>query len=69
MISLLSITVLSEAISCIFIFYCLDQQFRKLNFGAVNRVPGDLRGLFNEIENEGNNVDADRFFRDSKQIA
>ena len=46
LISLLTITVLSEALSCVFIFYCLDERFRKLNYGAVNRVPGDLRGLF-----------------------
>jgi hypothetical protein len=45
-ISLLTITILSEALSCVFIFYCLNQQFRRLNYGSVNRVPQELQSLF-----------------------
>jgi hypothetical protein len=40
LISMLTITLLSEALSCVFIFYCLDEIFRRYNFGIVNRVPG-----------------------------
>lgn len=46
LISLLTITILSEALSCVFIFYCLNQQFRRLSYGAVNRVPEQLQNLF-----------------------
>lgn len=50
MISLLTITILSQTLSCVFIFYCLNQQFRRLNYGSVNRVPQQLQGLFSQIE-------------------
>ena len=52
-ISLLTITVLSQTLSCVFIFYCLNQQFRRLNYGSVNRVPQQLQGLFSQIEEQG----------------
>ncbi len=51
-----------------FIFYCLDERFKHFNYGAVNRVPGDLRGLFNEIESEGKHANTESLYRDSKQM-
>jgi hypothetical protein len=52
-ISLLTITILSQTLSCVFIFYCLNQQFKRLNYGTVNRVPGQLQSLFSQIEEQG----------------
>ena len=52
-ISLLTITILSQALSCVFIFYCLNQQFRRLSYGSVNRVPQELQSLFSQIEEQG----------------
>lgn len=46
MISSIVITTVTEALSSVFIFFCLDQKYRAYNYGAVNRVPGDMRGLF-----------------------
>lgn len=45
-ISLLTITILSQALNCIFIFYCLNSQYKSMNYAAVNNVPSDMRELF-----------------------
>jgi hypothetical protein len=44
--SILTVTILSEALSCVFIFFCLNEQYRRFNYGSANNVPGQLNSLF-----------------------
>jgi hypothetical protein len=48
-VSLITIEIVFNALSCIFIFYCLHNQFKKLKVGPLDRVPQSLRKLFREM--------------------
>lgn len=48
-IGLLVVTVLTETLNCVFVFFCLDQRLRALNLQVVDQVPRDLRVLFDQV--------------------
>ena len=65
LISALTVTILSQVLSCVFIYFCLNQQFRRLSYGSVNRVPSELQNLFSSIEQQGGQSNSD--FRPQNQ--
>ena len=49
----LFLSVLSEALSCIYIFYCFDKKFHQMGFPIVNNVPQSMRKLFLGLRGDG----------------
>lgn len=41
--------LLSEALNCVFIFYCFDLKFQSMGFNIANQVQPEMRKLFNDI--------------------
>lgn len=44
--------LLSEALNCVFIFYCFDLKFQAMGFNVSNQVQPEMRKLFNEIQGQ-----------------
>lgn len=46
MVAILFLSVLSEALSCVYIFYCFDRKFDQMGFPIANQVPDSVKKLF-----------------------
>jgi hypothetical protein len=46
------LSVLTEALSCIFIFYCFDKKFNALGYSVAQNVPTEMKTLFLDLQNE-----------------
>lgn len=46
LIAIIFLSVLSEALSCVFIFYCLDRKFTQLGYPAPQNTPAPMKSLF-----------------------
>lgn len=43
------LSVLSEALSCMFIFFCLDRRFLQLGLPATDRAPREIKEIFKDL--------------------
>lgn len=49
LVGALFLSVFCEALSCVFIFYCLDRKFIGLNYPAPKNTPSTMRKLFDDM--------------------
>jgi hypothetical protein len=49
------LSLLSEALSCIFLFYCLDRKLLQLGYPTPKNVPPTMRSLFDEMNRSSGN--------------
>lgn len=50
LIGVIFMTVLGQALSCVFIFYCLDKKFVEMGYPAPQNVPEPMKKLFSELK-------------------
>lgn len=50
LIGVVFMTVLGQALSCVFIFYCLDRKFVEMGYPAPQNVPEPMKKLFAELK-------------------
>lgn len=48
-IGVIFLSVLSEALSCVFIFFCLDRKFTQMGYPAPQNTPAPMRSLFDDM--------------------
>lgn len=49
LIGAIFLSVFSEALSCVFIFYCLDKKFMSFKYPAPQNTPPSMRKLFDDM--------------------
>ena len=49
LIGVIFLGTISEALSCVFIFYCLDRKFDQLGYAATNQAPTPIRQIFEQV--------------------
>lgn len=55
-IAVIFLNVLSEALSCVFIFFCLDKKLMNFGYPAPHNVPPTMRRLFEELSNSAKSI-------------
>lgn len=50
LIGVIFMSLLGQALSCVFIFYCLDRKFIDMGYPAPNNVPHQMKKLFGDIK-------------------